>query len=108
MMLVRKGSVYSVNSGAGVIGSWNRENDFCPDFARAVVDGFDNASLPRLWLKDYLENGKSNSFKPDDEITYQTPTLDGRLLHFDGSECKDPYVPYDAWDALVDLLDLLV
>ena len=107
--LSKEGSVYCIVLAGKIVESWDSTGLFCQRFAESLVCYFDNKSLCLDWLVRYFAD--ESIYDPrnyDRDITYQTPTIDGRLEHADGTECTDPYEPLDPHHALLDLVNILV
>lgn len=107
--LSKEGSVYSIVLAGEAVGSWDSSGLFSQRFAEDLVYHFDNKSLCRDWLARYFADESIYDPKNyDRDITYQTPTIDGRLEHADGTDCVDPYEPLDPKHALLDLVNVLL
>lgn len=91
-------SIEIVNGASSV--RWNRAHDVDRNFVVALVDQFDNSSLPRQLLKRWLagekvEFGQGNSY---------SCTLDGKLVGMYQDVVDAPYEPWDTREAVMDLL----
>ena len=88
-----------IDSGASTV-SWNRAAELDTRFVTTLVNEFENQSLPRQFLQKWLagekvEYGQGNPY---------SCTLDGKLVGMFKDVVNEPYEPWDAREAVMDLL----